>query len=76
MNPCDPISQDRHFASLTCLAWAGTGCLTSVWSQLTIRDTTLTRSTYNYGSSKYEVATIFLQTGSYVFTKITSDIFK
>ena len=38
--------------------------LRSVWQELTIRDTTLTRWTYNYGSSRDEVSACSLTSTS------------
>ena len=42
-------------ASLACSSWSQVIGLRSVWQELSIRDTTLTRWTYNYGTSRDEV---------------------
>ena len=49
------IPKDRHYASLACSSWSRVITLRSVWQELTIRDTTLTSWTYNYGTSRDEV---------------------
>ena len=57
--PChflSPYYQDRHYAALTCLWWSRVVFRCAVWSELTIKDTTITRYRYNFGTGKDEVS--------------------
>ena len=51
-----PSCQDRHYAALACLWWSRVVFRCAVWSELTIKDTTITRYRYNFGTGKDEVS--------------------
>ena len=57
VNPFIPTRrpQDRHFAALSCSWWSTVVFRKSIWHELTIRDTTLTKYRYNFGTSRDEV---------------------